>query len=1023
MKTIDCNKKKLFLLLYACFSLQVFGQWQMPQDYPGPNAAGLGMYGQIPVSGFTGTPDISIPLYTIQLKNFQLPIELRYHTGSVKPDVQPGWTGLGWTLTAGGSITRIIKGLRDETTKEDYGRDHTITPTNHAGYYYNSSILINASNWTDSIFVNNYTNSQNNFFNAIVDLEPDEFLYNFAGFSGSFFYNGKSGSKDQFKIKSQQPVDLNISLEVANNTSPREELEVFQHSNLSGFGAYEKRLPLQTYFSKFIIIDPNGIKYVFGGNKNAIDFTTTSANNNSITTAVTWYLTSITTPDGHTIQFEYKKEGDLFVGTRLQEKLYTLSNSGWCTGTSFNITKPYDAHLSILHLSYLKKITTSAGETIDFTSSASNELGYASGDIDDPNIIPNRASLLAQARLRANGNYKLKLDNVSISNTNTNEILKKFTFKYNNLISERLHLDTLKTDIYKYEFKYNTTKLPAYNAKKSDHWGFYNGKDYGNTTFNNLVQYRTPDINYMKAETLEEIIYPTGGSTKFEYEAHTYSKVSTLYTVVGNQFILQNENGTAGGLRIHKIISRPDRTSSMGEVVKEYFYTLPNNTSSGILSGKPVYETMMQQIFTETAPKPVPKRWGFGSLLGRLIDKCFNPGDELAGANVIVNYQSENFINPLGNTNGAHVTYSRIVEKMSDGSSSVYYYTNHEEQSDESPVFGITNASVQSCSTLPFSSKEAGRGLLKAEVHKNSQGATIDSTYYQYQYPYESFLKSISRTTYDTPCSVMEALVCYKQYACIPTLSTKTELRYDMTGKNPVTTITSYTYTDKKLTRSVSGTNSDGRIFKTEYKYPFDFSGVSALTQMTNNNIFSPIVEKNQYINSNLVQKEYTEYNVKGNTVYFPISFRVKVKNNAEEIRATYGDHDAYGNPRYVLKDNADPTVYLLGYKGLYPVAVIQNATYVQVRDALGGQTVVDRITNAGVLSAQDSTLINNLRSNANLKDAMITTYTYKPLIGMQSMTDPRGVVTSYNYDSFGRLREMIRAGRKEVLYDYHYKN
>jgi len=34
----------------------------------------------------------------------------------------------------------------------------------------------------------------------------------------------------------------------------------------------------------------------------------------------------------------------------------------------------------------------------------------------------------------------------------------------------------------------------------------------------------------------------------------------------------------------------------------------------------------------------------------------------------------------------------------------------------------------------------------------------------------------------------------------------------------------------------------------------------------------------------------------------------------------------------------------------------------------------------------------------------MITTYTHKPLIGITSITDPRGEKTTYHYDSFGRL-------------------
>ena len=39
-----------------------------------------------------------------------------------------------------------------------------------------------------------------------------------------------------------------------------------------------------------------------------------------------------------------------------------------------------------------------------------------------------------------------------------------------------------------------------------------------------------------------------------------------------------------------------------------------------------------------------------------------------------------------------------------------------------------------------------------------------------------------------------------------------------------------------------------------------------------------------------------------------------------------------------------------------------------------------------------------------NLVNAMITTYTYDPLVGVTSVTDPRGQTVYYQYDAFGRL-------------------
>src|SRR3954468_11783544 len=76
---------------------------------PSPSAAAIGKFGSVPVSLYNGTPQISIPLYQIKTPNHQIDIGLRYDASGTKAAQDASLVGLGWSLNAGGAVTRIIR--------------------------------------------------------------------------------------------------------------------------------------------------------------------------------------------------------------------------------------------------------------------------------------------------------------------------------------------------------------------------------------------------------------------------------------------------------------------------------------------------------------------------------------------------------------------------------------------------------------------------------------------------------------------------------------------------------------------------------------------------------------------------------------------------------------------------------------------------------------------------------------------------------------------------------------------------
>jgi YD repeat-containing protein len=187
-----------------------------------------------------------------------------------------------------------------------------------------------------------------------------------------------------------------------------------------------------------------------------------------------------------------------------------------------------------------------------------------------------------------------------------------------------------------------------------------------------------------------------------------------------------------------------------------------------------------------------------------------------------------------------------------------------------------------------------------------------------------------------------------------------------------------------------------------KYKYPADFS-TNPYTTMLAKNIISPIIEQQQYLNTTWLQTLKTDYKNWGNSIFAPEFVKKQTnKQSAPDTEITYHKYDTYGNPLYI-SNATDKLIYLWGYSNQYPVAEIKGATYDEVTSKIP-QADLDTISGKSSLSDADIVTLNSLRTQ--LPSAQITTYTYKPLVGMLTATDPRGVTTYYEYDDFGRLKE-----------------
>ena len=119
MKNIENTIKKATLLVGCMFSSFLSAladdlQNSLNYDYlRTPEASAFMKYGEESVSEYTGTADISVPLYTIKCKDIEIPISLQYDASGIKVEQEASWVGLGWNLMVGGCINYVCAGGHD----------------------------------------------------------------------------------------------------------------------------------------------------------------------------------------------------------------------------------------------------------------------------------------------------------------------------------------------------------------------------------------------------------------------------------------------------------------------------------------------------------------------------------------------------------------------------------------------------------------------------------------------------------------------------------------------------------------------------------------------------------------------------------------------------------------------------------------------------------------------------------------------------------------------------------------------
>lgn len=469
-----------------------------------PEASALGQYGKYGVSGYTGVPNISVPLFTIGSGDFSMPVELCYDASGIKVEQEATYVGLGWNLIMGGSITHIVCGQNDFDTQHLLASSQC-TNLDLFKLVLNPQIEYFKFPQTDAPKAGTDTEK----YRILEDVTngdrvPDIFQASFCGHNVSFV------------------IDINKQ---TNTMTPR----------IIDYDAKKYKIKLKddnVGFPQTIeITDDHGLNYVF------IQISETG---NNFADNRSYYLSKIQNAVECLVEFKYapKAKEAYTLKSQYYETIGKRNENSSLPEGSDAIIAQYIRHNIPLPSNLWYNINKYYPDTI---KTKREIVSFSYGD---------RSDIKGAKRIDAI-TVKSRIDNTTIHNV---------TFNYGDFKESsrsiacggygqyygftRLKLIDLSVDGKKYSFDYNETyELPNRLSKEQDFWGYYNGQENrdgfcaspeikydangklcGLETVGSANRYAS--VSHCGIGTLNKITYPTGGYTKFYYEVHHFDDIN-----------------------------------------------------------------------------------------------------------------------------------------------------------------------------------------------------------------------------------------------------------------------------------------------------------------------------------------------------------------------------------------------------------------------------------------------------------------------------------------------------------------
>ncbi len=988
---------KLFFYTCSIFFINLLAA-QNNVITPSPDVANIGQANATPMNLYTGRPAISFPIYTINVSGYNLPIALNYNVGGVKVADVASSSGLGWNLQAGGQLARNIVGIDDDKLN---------------GYI----------SWLNCSF-------QDTFFNNLNPITPPIYMW---GSMWEQYMKVATGECDG------QPDDYFFSIPEGGG-----KLLVKDWSDIKTVPESNQRI-YRSGRNSWGLEDGNGRLYEFNEPEEVITtitqasvYTYTPFGNSSSairkdTSVNAWQLTRITLPNNEKIEFFYDTVILHYDLPRSETMTMYESGSGpsYLTGYTHIYQKQYAT------TKRLKKIKFSTGEVV--FEKKTNQRVDMTGDFALGKILIKNERGDTIKQFRFDYDYMI-IDSVfgltqniikdydSITGTSSDNFYPFYlssSSDYPRAFYKRMFLKKV-TELNKEniplnggtEFEYHRNiGLPLRdNYVSTDWWGYNNGNT---TPYSGNIDYyyKVPYYDYTVQGSLKKIKLPTGGSTEYKYMSN-YGKMPDAY----GQFSGYAIEGTLGGLAVTEI-KTTDSVNTNGSYSLYYSY---EDGTAGTLA---------------TYSYPL---------------KAFD-----------VNYRvvSSNPTLPLNTTQGSYVGYGKVTEGGSgENGKNEYYYTNHFDYPDQ--VYGYKywpwgtgyDPEFYMPPNTPVNNNDWKRGVLKRK--KTFQyDPVLGDILRSDELIYPAFISNPGFVLNSVQASVLDiqdeynptnyyGFTFYTQTTGHVRPVNSFSTQYDEKGNRSerqqrIYTVDKTNYLPRFITKEFLSHDSLG--LNTKYDHQSTYNEIvtylsSFEATYTNLSKFSNRpVEKVKYspdfnpeYPGGYLGGEYYDYDQNGNvvrlyTLRIDSSFSDYISSNGIGVNQGYESGDfikGYDqrnrDERYVLsqqykylpgsqllyeKENAkgEKENYLWGYS-------TGNNKFLVAKIVGGNYDSITKYTNQSFLDSalyySDEVVrikLDQLRQQ--IPEAAITSYTYFPLVGVTSETDPNGNISYYVYDEFNRLR------------------